>query len=67
METLEPHYSVKQLAEAWGFSEDVIRHIFRNEPGVLKLARPATRSKRGYVSLTIPASVAEAVHRRMSR
>ena len=67
MEILETHYSVKQLAEAWGFSEDVIRNIFRDEPGVLKLSRPATRSKRRYVSLSIPASVAHTVHKRLSR
>lgn len=67
MEILEPHYSVKQLSDAWGKSEDVIRDTFSNLPGVLKFDRPATRSKRGYRSISIPHSVAQDVYKRLCR
>ena len=41
--------------------------LFRDEPGVPKLTRPGNRSKRGYTSLSIPESVLEAVHQRLSQ
>ena len=66
MAALEPHYSVKQLAEMWGLSETAIRDIFRNEPGVFRVARPKGRYKRAYTTLRIPRSVVERVHRRGS-
>lgn len=62
----EHHYSPSELAESWGVSVETIRCIFREEPGVLKIARPATKTKRGYMTLRIPQSVAERVHRRMA-
>lgn len=62
----EPHYSPAKLAKSWGVSVETIRSLFRDEPGVLKIVRPATRTKRGYVTLRIPQSVAERVHRRMA-
>lgn len=63
---VEQHYSPAELAEAWGVSVETIRCIFRDEPGVLKIKRPATKTKRGYLTLRIPESVAERVHRRMA-
>jgi hypothetical protein len=66
MPATESHYSVKQAAEFWGLSEDAIRQIFRDVPGVIKLDRPATRTKRGYMSLRIPQSVLDGVHEQLS-
>jgi hypothetical protein len=60
------HFKPEELAEAWGVSTETIRSIFREEPGVLKIGNPATRSKRGYFTLRIPEEVAERVHRRLS-
>lgn len=62
----EKHYPPAELAKSWGVSVETIRSLFRDEPGVLKIVRPATRTKRGYVTLRIPQSVAERVHRRMA-
>ena len=62
----EKHFSPAELAEAWGLSSDTIRNIFREEPGVLKYGKTETRHRRGYITLRIPLSVAERVHRRMS-
>jgi len=63
---LELHYSIQQISEKWGLDEDALREIFREEPGVLKIARPAGRYKRAYTTLRIPLSVLQRAHRRMS-
>jgi hypothetical protein len=64
--TFERHYSVDELAERWGMSDDFVRRLFIRESGVVVFVnqRPA---KRGYRVLRIPQSVAERVHRRMQR
>jgi hypothetical protein len=62
----EPHFSVKQLSERWGFSERTIRRRFAYEPGVVVIEK-GVRFKRRYRRIQIPASVAERVHRRMTR
>lgn len=60
----EQHYTPAELAELWGVDPETIRNVFRNEPGVLKLGN--NNGKRAYVSLRIPESVAERVHKRLS-
>lgn len=64
--TLEKHYSVDELAAAWGMSDDFVRRLFAHEPGVVVFFkyRPG---KRTYRVLRIPQSVAERVHRRMQK
>jgi hypothetical protein len=59
----ERHYAPKELAELWQLDESTIRRLFQDEPGVLKIGK-SNRSdgKRDYVSLRIPASVAERVY-----
>jgi len=67
-EVNERHYKPRELAEAWGLSDDMIRILFRGEPGVLKI-ECATRpdGRRTYRSLRIPESVAARVHARLSK
>lgn len=62
MAALERHFSVPEVAELWNLSEDCVRRIFRNIPGVLKLASPEKLHKRGYCVLRIPETVLQAVH-----
>jgi hypothetical protein len=62
---LEKHYSATDLSRLWGLSEKTIRRLFINEPGVVKLGREETRFKRAYVTLRIPESVVQRVHRRV--
>ncbi len=62
---LEKHYSVCELSQLWGLSEKTIRRIFADEPGVVKLGHEESRFKRGYMTLRIPESVVQRVHRRM--
>jgi hypothetical protein len=61
-------YSVKELAGLWNLSEETIRRIFEEEPGVLAFAnvqRPRSK-KRPYVTLRIPGAVAFRVRNRFT-
>ena len=62
----EHHYTVAELAVLWHLSEDTIRKLFRNEPGVMVLGNQSARRKRGYTTLRIPASIAHRVHQQCS-
>ena len=63
---VEMHFQIPHIAKLWGFSEDAVRELFRNEPGVLCIVRPGHSKKRRYVSMRIPESVLNRVHRRLS-
>lgn len=61
--SLERHLTVGQVAELWGWSDDVVRRVFRDEPGVLLTRLPSLRvRKRQRVTLRIPESVVARVH-----
>ena len=62
MSALEKHYTVRQVAEMWSFSENTIRRLFRDEKGVIKKGSPETRFKRKRFVLSIPESVLLRVH-----
>jgi hypothetical protein len=61
----EKHYSVQDICELWGWSENTIRRIFQNEPGVIKIGSPETRYKRKRWQLSIPESVVVRVHAKL--
>lgn len=63
----ERHFTPHELAEIWRLDETTIRRIFADEPGVMRIGRANPRRKRGYVTLRIPASVAERVYRERTR
>jgi hypothetical protein len=67
MPAIEPHYSVKDVAEMWKLSDEAIRRLFRTEPGVIKLTADERyrRRKRDYVTLRIPESVVLRVHEKL--
>jgi hypothetical protein len=64
---LEKHYSVTEIAKLWGLSENTIRRIFSNEPGVVEWGNGEDRFRRGYKTIRIPESVLQRVHRRLSK
>lgn len=64
---LEPHFTVREIAEMWHVSDDTVRKVFRDEPGVLAIGSEESRFKRGYVTLLVPESVVKTVHRKHSR
>jgi hypothetical protein len=62
--TFERHLSVEELAELWGMSQDFVRRLFVDEPGVI-IFHHQRPGRRIYRTLRIPESVAVRVHRRM--
>jgi hypothetical protein len=65
---LEKHYTPQELAELWNFDQSTIRRMFIDEPGVLIYGKERRRDgRRDYVTLRIPASVVERVHKRRTR
>jgi len=63
---LEPHYTLAQIAEAWGISVRSARRIFRDQPGVADVVNKKSLTSRAYTILRIPASVAARVHEQRS-
>lgn len=64
--TFERHYSVEELTELWGMSDDFVRRLFLHEPGVVVFFKQRP-GRRVYRVLRIPESVAHRVHRRLTR
>ena len=62
----ERHFTVRELAALWNLSEDTVRRCFQREPGVIEVVRRKKVSKRRYITLRIPESVAIRAHRRLS-
>jgi hypothetical protein len=56
-----------QLAAAWQLSEQSVRRLFQDRPGVFKLGDSNPRGRRGYVTLRIPAAVAAQVWQERTR
>ena len=62
------HYTVKEIASLWSFSDDAVRKIFEKEPGVLVLGNAVPRrGKRSYKTLRIPEHVVRRVHKRLTQ
>jgi hypothetical protein len=62
------HFSVGEIASLWHLSEDYVRQLFENEPGVLVLGNTKSgRAKRRYRTLRVPEFVVERVHRKLSK
>ena len=63
---------VSYLAGQWGFSDQFIRDLFKDEPGVIRVLRPEKSNgrkggfKREYESMRIPESVARRVYERLA-
>jgi hypothetical protein len=59
-------YTIKELASAWGFSDDTIRRLFENEKDVVTIGDKNPRGKRRRVTIRIPHFVAARVHKKLS-
>lgn len=55
----QEHYSVFEIARLWKLSQQTVKSLFLTEPGVLVIPSHPTQ-------ISIPASVADAVHRRLT-
>lgn len=66
--SFERHYSAEEIAELWGLSAKVVRELFEDEPGVIRIGnRVSTGRKRKYVTLKVPSSIVARVHTRLCR
>jgi hypothetical protein len=64
MDLFERHFTPAELAETWSLDVSSVRRLFIDEAGVFKIGKAERRDgKRSYVTLRIPASVAERVYR----
>lgn len=59
------HYSTEDLAGAWGLSAHIVRRMFENESGVLKLNGCDAKRARRRTTLRIPSDVALRVRHRL--
>jgi len=65
---VEKCYTVQELADEMKFSENTIRKLFRNEPGLIVLEGDGKYSgKRGYKTSRIPESVKQRVLQRLTQ
>ena len=62
----ERHFSVAEVAGLWNLSQDSVRKIFQQEQGVLVLGGQGLGRTRRYITLRIPESVLQRVHRRLA-
>jgi hypothetical protein len=62
MAALEKHFTIYELAETWNLSHCTITRLFEDEPGVIKIGKPALLHKRKRFTLRIPESVVIRVH-----
>lgn len=65
-EAAEIHLEVKQVAALWGMSDEAVRKLFRDEPGVLKIGRQESQGRKRRKVTLRPLSVVQRVHRRLS-
>jgi hypothetical protein len=56
--------TIREISRAWQLSEDAVRRLFRNEPGVLVFKNATKFGKRRYTTVRIPVLVVERVRQR---
>jgi hypothetical protein len=56
-------YTPRELAQLWQLSENSIRRLFQDEPGVFVMGSSNPRGRRGYCTLRIPEDVVMRVFR----
>lgn len=62
----ERHFCVREIAQMWRLSDNIVRRIFEAEPGVLSIGEArSTGRRRRYLTLRIPQAVLERVHSRL--
>ncbi|MCU1339312.1 MAG: hypothetical protein JWO19_4893 [Bryobacterales bacterium] len=62
----EEIFTAEEIAESYSLHAATVRKIFTDEPGVIRLGRPAHGRRRQYFTLRIPASVVKRVFARMT-
>jgi hypothetical protein len=63
---IEPHYTVREVAERLKLAESTVRSLFSGLPGVVAIERPRLRHKRAYTTLRISESALRGWYERHS-
>ena len=61
--SFERHYRLSDLASMWRIGRETARKLCMNEPGVLRIR---LGRKKSHVMYSVPESVAERIHRRLT-
>jgi predicted transcriptional regulator len=61
----ERHYSIAEIAEAWGLCWKTVRRLLDGEPGVVTIGHPGNERRRRYQTVRVPESVLARIHQRM--
>jgi hypothetical protein len=57
-------YTPRELSKLWQLSENSVRRLFQDEPGIFVMGDSNPRGRRGYTTLRIPEEVAMRVWRK---
>jgi hypothetical protein len=61
--SFEQHFRVSDLAFTWRLGRETVRKLVMNEPGVMRVSLGRKKSNFTY---SVPQSVAERIHRRLT-
>jgi hypothetical protein len=62
---VEQHWSPAEIAGMWGVDAEIVRRLFKNEPGIIVFQTLAKKGKRPYKTIRIPQTVFDRVYRRL--
>jgi hypothetical protein len=62
--TIEQHWSPAEIAKLLHVDVETVRRLFKDEPGIVVLQKPARKGKRPYRTMRIPQTVVNRVVRR---
>jgi hypothetical protein len=60
------HFTPGEVGKIWHLSSNMIRRLFEDEEGVLKIGKPSKTRKRKLVQMRIPERVLLRVHAKLS-
>ncbi len=63
---VEHRHTIPEIVEAGHLSRATVRSLFADVPGVLRIIRPETRTKRAYESIRVPARIVRSVHEQLT-
>jgi hypothetical protein len=63
MSPFERHYRIKELSQMWGVGRETLRKLVQDEPGVIRIK---LGKKKCHTTYSVPESIVERIHRRLS-
>jgi hypothetical protein len=66
-EPFDRMYTPAEIASMWQLSQQTVRRLFQDRPGVLKIGDSHPRGRRSYITLRIPVAVVAQVFQERTR